>query len=334
MPNKWTEHVYEYAKKNNLTYRQALCDAECKNEYNKIEGGSMNDILQKSMTGFIDTPINKPVITPNLVGKIIKNDYGEPPNVSEMLKKYGDAQIIYIKINRKPVDKMMTWLLNLLSKNRNNFNKELNKLPYDKLYHLQMIFSTSKGRVVLEKNERINMSEKPKESEFIFVEFPPDLTIRKIYDNAKRVLGYRFYKYNAYTANCQDFVMGLLKGSNLQTNENILFTKQDTKTLFSKDPRLRKIANTTTDMGAMFNALMQGGELDEEDEEEEEEEKITYQIIQISPKRFKIINNFGEIVSKSMSLSNAREKLETMKNKLNGIVKIRDNSLSKIMIEL
>ena len=192
-----------------------------------------------------------------------KNAIGSmPPNVKSLLDKYGDAKISNIKLNKTPVQGAVQFLLNKFSKGGNNFQNELSKLPYDSIYHLQMIFTTDKGRVVLEKNERVNMAERPKETEILNVPFNSNLTIRQIYDNALKLAGEKlFYSYNASSNNCQNFVLFLLKGSNLLTPQSQEFTKQNTQALFDKDPRLRKIANTFTKIGAIVNATMQGGEL-------------------------------------------------------------------------
>ena len=171
-------------------------------------------------------------------------------------------KINYIKLNRSPVQGSVQFLLNKFSKNGNNFQKELSKLPYESIYHLQMIFSTVKGRVVLEKNERLNMAEKPKETETININFNPNLTIRQIYNNGLKLAGDKiFYTYNASSNNCQNFILFLLKGSQLDTPENIAFTKQDTSTLFQKDPKLRKIANSFVKIGAIANTTMSGGKI-------------------------------------------------------------------------
>lgn len=199
----------------------------------------------------------------------ILNNTGMPPNVQKLLQKYGDSKIRYIKINRQPVQSGLTKMLNLFSKGGNNFEKELKKQPYDTLYHLQMQFATDKGRVVLEKNERVNMAERPIEVETMQIPFPEDLTINQIYNNALDAVGPdKFYKYNASSNNCQNFVLYLLQNSGLATPEAIAFTKQDTTSLFKNDPNLRKIANSTTTLGAKFNVLFQGGEIDNEDDTE------------------------------------------------------------------
>jgi hypothetical protein len=211
---------------------------EYKEELNKMKGGFLFNGLSM-----------------NAIGSM-------PPNVKTLLDKYGDAKISNIKLNKTPVQGAVQFLLNKFSKGGNSFQQELSKLPYDSIYHLQMIFTTDKGRVVLEKNERVNMAERPKETEILNVPFNSNLTIRQIYDNALKLAGEKlFYSYNASSNNCQNFVIFLLKGSNLLTPQSQEFTKQDTSSLFQKDPRLRKIANSFVKIGSVIDATMQGGEL-------------------------------------------------------------------------
>ena len=80
--------------------------------------------------------------------------------------------------------------------------------------------------------------------------------------NANELMGdHRFFKYNAKTSNCQDFNLALLKGIQLANPENTQFIKQDTKKLFEGLNFTRKFANSTTDLGADVQVLLQGGEL-------------------------------------------------------------------------
>ena len=239
MSSQWINHVKELSKKHNIKYNESLKNKQCKSEYHKMKGGGLFDMAQNAF-----------------------NISSMPPNVKNLLDKYGDAKINYIKLNRSPVQGSVQFLLNKFSKNGNNFQKELSKLPYESIYHLQMIFSTVKGRVVLEKNERLNMAERPKETETININFNPNLTIRQIYNNGLKLAGDKlFYTYNASSNNCQNFILFLLKGSQLDTPENIAFTKQDTSTLFQKDPKLRKIANSFVKIGAIANTTMSGGKI-------------------------------------------------------------------------
>ena len=208
--------------------------------------------------GMLGRPLTSSPVT--TVQNVMSSTQNMPPNVKTLLAKYGNASIKYIKINRTPVNSGITYALNMFSKGGKNFNNEFKKLPYESLYHLQLIFSTSAGRCVLEKNERVNMAEQPKETETMDVRFPAGLTINQIYSNGLKLAGNdKFYKYNASSNNCQNFILYLLQGSRLTTPENVAFTKQDTSTLFAKDPKLRKIANSLTTIGAKANIIQQGG---------------------------------------------------------------------------
>ena len=51
--------------------------------------------------------------------------------------------------------------------------------------------------------------------------------------------------------------MGVLDGNGLNNSERTSFVKQDTKSIFAKNPALRKFANTMTDIGGYGNAAIQ-----------------------------------------------------------------------------
>ena len=70
-----------------------------------------------------------------------------PPNVKDILNRRGDAIVNSIKIGRTPVQSALQGIL-----------KTLSTVPYDQLFHLFMIFKTTKGDILFEKNARINAS--------------------------------------------------------------------------------------------------------------------------------------------------------------------------------
>ena len=69
------------------------------------------------------------------------------PNVKDILNRRGDAIVNSIKIGRTPVQSAIQGIL-----------KTLSTVPYDNLFHLFMIFKTTKGDIIFEKNARINAS--------------------------------------------------------------------------------------------------------------------------------------------------------------------------------
>ena len=194
-----------------------------------------------------------------------RNDY--PPNVRELIKKYGNKIIKSITIDRTPVVQALQSVLNFVSGGK--FNERLESMPYDQIFHLRIDITFDDGSVLaVEKNEVINMYEKPVKKEGgqqKFIEFIPEgITLNSMLEEAQKIQGKKYFDYSAYDNNCQDFIMALLKGSNIGTPEDYTFIKQDSKSLFKNDPFLRKFANTVTDIGGKANEIIFGSGLSED----------------------------------------------------------------------
>jgi hypothetical protein len=146
-----------------------------------------------------------------------------------------------------------------------DFFKNLEKTPYDKLFHLRIDITTSKGVISLEKNEVINMDEKPKsvkQSEIKEVSgIPKGITTIKLLENAKKKMGSKFFPYSASSNNCQDFIMAVLTSNNLGTQNDYDFVKQNTDVLFKTNPFLKSIADKLTGLGARVDVILQGGSI-------------------------------------------------------------------------
>ena len=210
------------------------------NKFKQMKGGSLLDLKSYATT-------------------IIKgrNDY--PPKMREIIKKYGDAKITKMSACRTPVPSLLTSALNMVS--FGSFSKKWEDQPYDKLFHLDLRVVTSQGTILLEKNEVLNASVNPslsKTTECSEIKVGKEITISQLLEDGKKIQGDKFFKYSAYNNNCQDFIMALLKGSGLGTQENYTFIKQDTKTLFKGLEGTRKFANTITNIGAKVNEIVEG----------------------------------------------------------------------------
>jgi hypothetical protein len=171
------------------------------------------------------------------------------------LKEVGDAKVFGAKLYRTPVPAYLIEILNVVS--LGDFKKKLEKTEYDKLFHLGIILETSKGRVLIEKNEVINVSKSiPNKTEGYEDKEVTlnnhNLTVQEVLDNTRGVLQDRFFKYSAYDNNCQNFILSLLKANNIGSEKDREFVKQDTEELFKSNPYLRKLANTITDTASRF----------------------------------------------------------------------------------
>jgi len=193
-----------------------------------------------------------------------RNDY--PPKVREIIKEFGEKTISSIVADRTPVVGALTTALNVVSMGA--FKKRLERTPYDKLYHLRIdITFTDGSRIALEKNEVINAYKNPKKlkggEQHQISNIPQGLTLNKLLEGGEKVLGGKYFKYSAYDNNCQDFIIALLKGSNVGTQSDYDFIKQQTESLFNGDSTLRKVANTVTDLGAKVNEITTGTGLED-----------------------------------------------------------------------
>ena len=174
-----------------------------------------------------------------------------PPNVKDILNRRGDAIVNSIKIGRTPVQSAIQGIL-----------KTLSTVPYDNLFHLFMIFKTSKGDILFEKNARINASTTiPKSEEWFDINSVPNKTLNDYIQTTKKYLGNRFFPYHPNTNNCQDFISGVLQANGINDQKAISFVKQDTTMIFKNKPILSGLAKQVTDLGGYADVILQGGSI-------------------------------------------------------------------------
>ena len=179
------------------------------------------------------------------------------PHVAKFLTKHGNQTITGISIVRTPV---MSVIQNLFERFGN-----LKNTDYDKLFHLSMIITLDSGKsFAIEKNEHINISNKPaiqKSSEVVKMKDSdvPNVTLIDFITNAKQYMGDKFIPYNPKHNNCQDFILGLLKGNDINEANYLEFIKQDTKAIFNGNVWLRKLAHSVTDIADRSQLLIGRG---------------------------------------------------------------------------
>lgn len=190
-----------------------------------------------------------------------RNDY--PPKVRKILSQYGDRNITGITIGRTPLGTPLMSALQVAS--GNTFSQKLENTPYDKLFHLFICVELdSSSKIVLEKNEVINAEigcKLPKDTETKVItssDIPPALSLNDALEKTRERMGGKYFTYSAKDNNCQDFIVSFLTANNIGDETDKSWVKQETKVLFEGNDRLRKIANTLTDIGARVDVLRQG----------------------------------------------------------------------------
>jgi hypothetical protein len=142
------------------------------------------------------------------------------------------------------------------------FIKNVRNVGFDKLYHLGLLIELKNGqKYILEKNEEVDitndLSSLNKLSEFMNINIPNDLTINKIFENALNKFGERrLYVYDAFSFNCQRFILDLLESNNLSNQLIYNFVYQDVSALIDDTTRvLQRYAKGATNFKAWINKI-------------------------------------------------------------------------------
>lgn len=164
-----------------------------------------------------------------------------PGDSQKVFDTYKDATVLSLKVLRAPIIDHINRIANILS--RGGWDLVKKKLGYDYVNHLSLIIDTSMGPVMVEKNERINLTTKIKSverkpgSQIFEVDYNGDETLEQFFGNALKLMGEQsFFQYNAKQNNCQDFVLALLKANGVLTPEIKQFIKQDANALYESLP--------------------------------------------------------------------------------------------------
>jgi hypothetical protein len=194
-----------------------------------------------------------------------RNDYNNTSK--ETLAKYGNWPIVRIQLQRTPVKKMLTKVLDFISFGK--FSDAMKKYGYDKFFHLAILLTVENGEglrkiLTVEKNAVLNINAKSvnhADSEIKDVPLEnPGLTLNAALNRVKAKMGDRFFKYDAFTNNCQDFIKTFLEENDLATPELIKWLYQDISEFRKEIPGITKtIANALTTTGAVADKLMGNG---------------------------------------------------------------------------
>lgn len=209
-----------------------------KNVYDTVVGKSKGKILLDSI-------------------RDVKSKY--PESVQRILNAVGNQKVSNIKICRSVVPKYLETLLNLLSFGQ--FNKAKIKNNFDTFYHLYMTFDVNNKKYMLEKNQVINLSDRPRKCDESINISGGGFTLNEMLENARQKLGdNNFFTYDAFERNCQAFITAILKANNLSTSESEKFIYQNIEGLKKDLPSyLPKVTKFLTDVGGIADTAIQKG---------------------------------------------------------------------------
>ena len=235
----------------------------------KLEGSGFFGDLYDSAKQFASKAVERVKQTGESVinvfrGKAPRLDL--PPPVRRLLETYGNRPIVRMFVRRDPIESAINTALNVISLGSWNVLKQ--KYGYDTFYHLQLEVvvrlddsDDTNARFVLQKNEVIDVSPaKPRTDKTEMVEVPmaSGHTMNSLLSNAKQTMGEKFYYYDAFHNNCQDFVGALLASSGLLGPDIAGFIKQPVDQLVKEISFTDRVARGITDLGGIVDVGLQG----------------------------------------------------------------------------
>ena len=180
-----------------------------------------------------------------------------PKAFRKFLEAHKDEPIVSITVHRSPLDKVSSGFLNALT--LGNWDEIRHKGGIDKLFHVYAIIN---GKYLYEKlavpvfkmasGSDLNRPE----NESLEVDPRVRITIGQFMERAMKYMGEKYYTYDGFANNCQDFLLGSLRGSHVATSEAVSFLKQDIKKLVEETPSLSKyLGKEATDLAGAGEKL-------------------------------------------------------------------------------
>jgi hypothetical protein len=190
----------------------------------------------------------------------IRKDY--PPSVRAAIAKYGDQPIESMIVRRDPLPAAIELAANFLTSGA--WGKAKSKNAYDKMFHLAIEATVGGTVLTIEKNQVINIStkhaartEKTEEEKVEMGGQHP--TLSEFLKKGEERMGGRYWLYDAFNNNCQDYVINLLEANGMLTPELRAFIKQDLKGFVSDlPPWMEKLARGLTDVAGVADVAVEG----------------------------------------------------------------------------
>jgi hypothetical protein len=196
----------------------------------------------------------------------VRLDYS--PSIRQFLQSNGESVITGLTIYRAPVEKYVKTLANIVSLGK---FKELLDKNYDEVYHLFLKIELNKSgtsfSIIIEKNAVISIKPFSPDNitnaeSYVIKDIPPNLTLNTFLSKAQASTSPEVYfKYNALTTNCQEYILRLLESNGLIASnpEAKQFIYQDMGTLQKQLPSFsQKIMKSITDLAGVADVAIHG----------------------------------------------------------------------------
>jgi hypothetical protein len=181
-----------------------------------------------------------------------------PKSARDFLTKYKDAKISNFVIRKNPIQSGVEKVLNFISQGKYNEIKE--DYAYDTMYHLRLDFEID-GRIYMtEKTANIQFRNgmTTEEDEVYKISSDKSISLLTAVENTFKKMGSNFFSYDAFTNNCQNYIMNFLSANGLLTGDAKNFIYQPVDDMVKKLPSyVKKFASGVTKIGSVVDKGLQ-----------------------------------------------------------------------------
>ena len=181
-----------------------------------------------------------------------------PKSARDFLTKYKDAKISNFVIRKNPIQSGVEKVLNFISQGKYNEIKE--DYAYDTMYHLRLDFEID-GRIYMtEKTANIQFRNgmTTEEDEVYKINSDKVIPLLTAVENTYKKMGSNFFSYDAFTNNCQNYIMNFLSANGLLTGDAKNFIYQPVDDMVKKLPSyVKKFASGVTKIGSVVDKGLQ-----------------------------------------------------------------------------
>jgi len=181
-----------------------------------------------------------------------------PKSARDFLTKYKDAKISNFVIRKNPIQSGVEKVLNFISQGKYNEIKE--DYAYDTMYHLRLDFEID-GRIYMtEKTANIQFRNgmTTEEDEVYKINSDKVIPLLTAVENTYKKMGSNFFSYDAFTNNCQNYIMNFLSANGLLTEDAKNFIYQPVDDMVKKLPSyVKKFASGVTKLGSVVDKGLQ-----------------------------------------------------------------------------
>ena len=187
------------------------------------------------------------------------------PSSQRWLAENENYDVVGLTARRAPVGSWIEFFFSLLTEGK--WDEAKKKIGYDKMFHLALGLTLRKpdGSLKESKIEKLSQPnftddvKADKGLETMPIPVPQPIKVGELIRRTQVAMGDKFYSYNAFANNCQNFVMAILDANGLATPEIRGFVYQPVDELLKEQPEwTENFSKSITNLGGITDRIFQG----------------------------------------------------------------------------